>query len=181
MELAGWDLLEIARSEIGSNRKNRGNRFLTVIQYSIDMLLSLLEMRRLLDGKGRIIMIIGRESNVRRTKFENYRVLAMLALSGAGLDLVCRQERKFVNRFGKTIYEDLLHFEIDGEPVEYPEDLARDISTTLLKDALARAQDTVKEDITSAIEQVDKVEPSPMLQCSVQPAQRDDQYEAVTA
>jgi hypothetical protein len=105
----------------------------------------------------------------------------MLALSGAGLDLVCRQERKFVNRFGKTIYEDLLHFEIDGEPVEYPEDLARDISTTLLKDALARAQDTVKEDITSAIEQVDKVEPSPMLQCSVQPAQRDDQYEAVTA
>lgn len=181
MELAGWDLLEIARSEIGSNRKNRGNRFLTVIQYSIDMLLSLLEMRRLLDGEGRIIMIIGRESNVRRTRFENFRVLAMLALSGAGLGLVCRQERKFVNRFGKTIYEDLLHFEIDGKPVEYPEDLARDISIILLKDALSRAQDTVKEDITSAIEQVDKVEPSPMLQCSVQPAQRDDQYEAVTA
>ena len=181
MELAGWDLLEIAKSEIGSNRKNRGNRFLTVIQYCIDMLLSLLEMRRLLTDEGRIIMVIGRESNVRRVRFENYKVLAMLALSGAGLDLTCRQERKFINRFGKTIYEDLLHFGIKSEPVEYPEDLARDISIILLKDALKRAKDSVKGDIKMAIEHVNHVEPSPVLQYEVQPNQRDDQYGAVTA
>jgi DNA modification methylase len=181
MELASWDLLEIAKSEIGSNRKNRGNRFLTVIQYSIDMLLSLLEMRRLLNDEGRIIVIIGRESNVRRVSFENYRVLAMLALSGAGLGLICRQERKFINRFGKTIYEDLLHFKIIDEPVEYPEDLARDISIILLKDALTKAEGSVKGDIKLAIEHVNNVEPSPMLLHGLQSSQKGDQYGAVTA
>lgn len=181
MELAGWDLLKIAKSEIGSNRKNRQNRFLTVIQYSIDMLLSLLEMRRLLHDEGRIIMIIGRESNVRRVRFENYRILAMLALAGAGLDLICRQERKFTNRFGKTIYEDLLHFEIKGEPVKYPENLAREISVILLNNALTRAKDKVKSDIEVAIEHVPHVKPSPMLQCDVQSSPRADRYEAITA
>ena len=181
MELAGWDLLEIAKSEIGSNRKNRQNRFLTVIQYSIDMLLSLLEMRRLLDDEGRIIIIIGRESNVRRVSFKNYSVLGVLALAGAGLDLICRQERKFTNRFGKTIYEDLLHFKTKGEPIKHPEDTARDVSITLLKDAVTRAKDNVKSDIELAIEQVNNVGPSPMLHHEVQSTQRADQYEAITA
>jgi 16S rRNA G966 N2-methylase RsmD len=31
-EILGWDLLKIAKSEIGSNRANRGNRFFTVTQ-----------------------------------------------------------------------------------------------------------------------------------------------------
>jgi hypothetical protein len=35
-EMLGWDILDIARSEIGSNRANRGNRFLTVIQYWLE-------------------------------------------------------------------------------------------------------------------------------------------------
>ncbi|MBU7046768.1 MAG: DNA methyltransferase [Theionarchaea archaeon] len=181
MELAGWDLLKIAKSEIGSNRKNRQNRFLTVIQYSIDMLLSLLEMRRLLHDEGRIIMIIGRESNVRRVRFENYRILAMLALAGAGLDLICRQERKFTNRFGKTIYEDLLHFEIKGEPVKCPENISREISVILLNNALTRAKDKVKSDIEVAIEHVPHVRPSPMLQYDAQSSPRADRYEAITA
>lgn len=37
VELLEWDILKIARSEIGSNRKNRTNRFLTVIQYCLDI------------------------------------------------------------------------------------------------------------------------------------------------
>ncbi|HXX81402.1 MAG TPA: DNA methyltransferase, partial [Thermodesulfovibrionales bacterium] len=37
VEVLGWDLLRVARSEIGSNRANRGNRFYTVVQYCIDM------------------------------------------------------------------------------------------------------------------------------------------------
>ena len=37
VEILGWDLLRVARSEIGSNRANRGNRFYTVVQYCIDM------------------------------------------------------------------------------------------------------------------------------------------------
>ena len=36
-----FDILKVAHSEFGSNRKNRGNRFKTVIQYCIDMELSI--------------------------------------------------------------------------------------------------------------------------------------------
>src|SRR6266567_2242651 len=37
LELLRFDLLHVAASEIGSNRKNRGNRFRTVIQYALDI------------------------------------------------------------------------------------------------------------------------------------------------
>jgi hypothetical protein len=38
LELLGFDLAATsAASELGSNRKNRGNRFRTVIQYALDM------------------------------------------------------------------------------------------------------------------------------------------------
>jgi hypothetical protein len=37
MEVLGFDILKVAASEIGSNRRNRGNRFITVIQYALDM------------------------------------------------------------------------------------------------------------------------------------------------
>lgn len=40
VEALGYDVLKIAKNEFGSNRKNRGNRLLTVIQYCIDMALS---------------------------------------------------------------------------------------------------------------------------------------------
>ena len=37
VEATGFNVLEVARSEIGSNRKFRSNRFLTVIQYALDI------------------------------------------------------------------------------------------------------------------------------------------------
>lgn len=40
VEALGYNVLEIAKSEFGANRKHRGNRFLTVIQYCIDIALS---------------------------------------------------------------------------------------------------------------------------------------------
>lgn len=164
MELAGWDILEIAKSEIGSNRKNRGNRFLTVVQYSIDMLQSLLELKRVVKKNGRIIIVIGRESKIRGVSFENFKILSSLALYGAGLNLVCRQERKFTNRFGQEIVEDILHlsptsYEIRGSDTE----IGREIGARFLQNALKAANGEVKEDIEIAIKSIEKVGPSPML------------------
>jgi len=164
MEIAGWNLLEIAKSEIGSNRKNRGNRFLTVIQYSIDMMQSLLEMRRVLVPNGRIIIVIGRESRVRRVKFENYKILSALAIEGIGLKLVCRQERRFINRFGKKIFEDILHFVVDREPLPDPEDFARQVAICFLKRAKKNASGEVKKEIELAINNADNVAPSPLFE-----------------
>ena len=164
MELEGWDLLKIAKSEIGSNRRNRGNRFLTVVQYPIDMLRAFFEMRRVIKANGRIIVIIGRESRVRHVSFENYKILSVIALGGAGLKLICRQERKFINRFGETIYEDILHFVPEGDPINAPDEFARSVGIYFLKEALNKAIGGVKRDIELAIENAEVIRPSPLFE-----------------
>ena len=71
VEILGYDVLRIARSEFGSNRKNRGNRFLTVIQYCIDMALSINEAIRVCKDNARMIYVVGRESSVLGYSFCN--------------------------------------------------------------------------------------------------------------
>jgi len=63
-EILGWDLLKIAKSEIGSNRANRSNRFYTVVQYCLDMGDILKELARVSKQQARIVLIVGQESNV---------------------------------------------------------------------------------------------------------------------
>ena len=70
-EALDWDVLSFARSEIGSNRQNRANRFLTVIQYSLDMALALRELARVARPGARLILVLGRESFVRGGRFFN--------------------------------------------------------------------------------------------------------------
>jgi hypothetical protein len=64
VELLGWDTLRVARSEIGSNRANRGNRFLTVVQYCVDMAHTVQELSRVIKKNGRAVFIVGHESRV---------------------------------------------------------------------------------------------------------------------
>ena len=68
MESLQWNLIEVAKSEIGSNRKFRGNRFLTVVQFCLDIAQTIRELLRVCDSDAQIIFIVGRESNVRKTK-----------------------------------------------------------------------------------------------------------------
>jgi hypothetical protein len=161
MELLGWNVLEVAKSELGANRKHRGNRFLTVVQYCLDMAEALLELRRMLADSGRAIVVMGRESNVRGVSFRNGCIVGALA-AGAGLDLAMRQERKFQNKFGQLIYEDILHLKprrgwypatLDFEP--------RALAVYLLEQALDGAQGDVTGDIRGAIKAADSVAPSP--------------------
>ena len=115
VEAMGWDVLTVARSEIGSNRQNRGNRFLTVIQYALDMTLALREMVRVTRAGARLILVLGRESSVRGTRFFNGALVAELAVQCVGLEIERRQERVFRNRYGADICEDILHFRATGE------------------------------------------------------------------
>ena len=110
VEALGYDILAIARKEIGSNRKNRSNRLLTIIQYCIDMAFSIREMSRICKDNSRIILIVGRESNVLSTSFSNSQLVYEVANGIFGLPLILKQERVFKNRFGQNIYEDILHF-----------------------------------------------------------------------
>ncbi len=165
MELIGWDLLNIARSEIGSNRKNRQNRFLTVIQYALDMLDVLVEMRRLLSSKGRAIVVVGRESNVRGTSFKNGILVAALALGGAGFHLEALQERKFTNKFGETIYEDILHLVPSFSNDIQTTDIARSIAIWSLDQANI-SDEQVKIEISDAKRRADTVQKSPIFDVS---------------
>jgi SAM-dependent methyltransferase len=173
MELLGWDVLYVAKSEIGSNRKNRENRFLTVIQYAIDMLQALCEMRRVVRRGGRIIIVIGRESHVRGISFNNYRILASLAVGGAGLKLICRQERRYINRFGERIVEDILHFTPSDsvEEIKPDDELARDIARYFLEESICKASGRTYHDIRAAIERYKDIYASPIF--DIKRAKRD--------
>jgi DNA modification methylase len=110
VEVLGYDVLKIARKEIGSNRKNRGNRLLTVIQYCVDMALAIREMVRICKRDSRIILVVGRESNVLSTSFCNSQLIYDIAHEIFDLPLILKQQRVFKNRYGQDIYEDILHF-----------------------------------------------------------------------
>jgi hypothetical protein len=161
VESLGWNLLEVAKSEIGSNRKHRGNRFLTVTQYCLDMLAVFGELRRVCKADARIVLVVGRESNVRKTVFFNGEIVAGVAVRCAGFRFCARQERVFQNRFGEMIVEDILHFApipLNGHAPEPPTLLAREILTAAAKRAPAESQDDLKR----ALAAVDDVAPSPL-------------------
>ena len=173
MELIGWDLLDIAKSEIGSNRKNRQNRFLTVVQYALDMLDVLKEMRRLLRPDGRAIIVMGRESNVRGLRFKNGLLVAALASGGSGFRLETRQERKFKNKFGEIIYEDILHLIPDPIGRMADDSFARSLAEWSLLEASINAEEEVRNEALNARERARSVLKSPLFRPSV------DHYQAV--
>jgi hypothetical protein len=176
-EALGWDLLVVARSEIGANRKHRQNRFLTVIQYCLDMAEVLWELQRVSKEGSRMIVIVGRESKVRKTKFFNGEIVAALASRCIGLSFVSRQERVFTNRFGERIYEDLLHFiATEGSPKSLA--APRVVSQEILEKARNRAAKESLADLDEALSLVSKVQASPIYDQDTANLQTSDRVEA---
>jgi hypothetical protein len=161
-EALNWKILEVAKSEFGSNRKHRSNRFLTVIQYCLDIAYTLQELLRICSPNSRIIFVLGKESNIRGTPFFNGELVAEVARQVLGISLDIRQERSFVNRYGKIIKEDILHF-TKREDLQYYFAIhqARTLSVEALISAYSVANEQVKYEIKDAIDKVATVQPSP--------------------
>ncbi len=167
VESLGWRPLVVARSEIGSNRKFRQNRFLTVVQYCIDMALALAEIRRVCSESARIILILGRESNVHKTAFYNGQILETLATEVVGLRIHLKQDRVFVNRFGQDIYEDILHLSSPPDDYRPTGDIvrcARSVGRDVLAEAIERTPSDRKRYLHDAISGAARVEASPILE-----------------
>jgi methylase of polypeptide subunit release factors len=161
-EALGWDMLTVAKSEIGSNRKHRGNRFLTVIQYCLDLAQVLTRLFKAMKPDGRAIFVVGRESRVRGIPFFNGEIVSRLGTQCVGFELKTRQERVFRNRFGEMIYEDILHFTRLAKLTSDPLSKARDTAGEILDEAMRKASREVAKDIASAREQLFVIEPSPI-------------------
>lgn len=162
MELLDFDILDVARSEFGSNRKNRGNRFFTVIQYCIDMAQALSSIQRASSNDGTIIMVVGRESNVRKTAFYNGDIVCDLALHSKLFSLKHRAERVFQNKFGTDIIEDVLVFS-PFSSVSKLDDIAREVSAMHLQKAMLSVPNEARDDLRAAINSIDKIEASPIF------------------
>lgn len=142
VELLNFKVLDIAKKELGSNRKNRGNRLLTVIQYCIDMSIVFSELNRISKNKARLIFVVGRESNILGLNFSNSSIIYDIACEVVGLKLILKQERVFKNRFGKLIYEDILHFE--------KKSFAKSLDTnTIINKAQKIAENYLKQKLSS--------------------------------
>ncbi len=166
MECLNWNVLRVAKSEIGSNRKHRGNRFLTVIQFCLDIAQTFHELARVCRANGRLIFVVGRESKVRGTAFFNSEIVAEIAHRALGFDLILRQERAFKNRFGKRIVEDILHFSPPSNhyvPADYL-DIVKSIAQDVLQRAYLGTAAKSKAGITAAIEQISCIQPSPLFE-----------------
>ena len=163
VEALDRDILSLARSEIGSNRQNRANRFLTVIQYCLDMTLALRELARVVRSDARMILVVGRESFVRGGRFFNGELVAEIAVRCIGLTIERRQERMFRNRYGTDIYEDILHFRSTDDDPDKRSALAtaRDIAAEALAAARLSIPAEQRSGIDDAISRIDNVSPSP--------------------
>jgi len=178
VEALGWKLLKVAQSEMGANRKHRGNRFLTVIQYCLDMAQALSETGRLCKAGARIIVVIGRESTVRGIPFDNGEIVARLGTDSVGLPLVTRQERVFTNRFGERIFEDILHFRANTS--SRPDYLghARSVACHFLGIAYSQADDATRRAIDAAVQAAADMQPSPIFDESASCSQVRHRQEA---
>ena len=165
MEALDWNLLEISRSEFGSNRKHRSNRFLTVIQYCLDIAQTFEELARVCTDNARLIFVVGRESKVNGTRFFNGEIVAEIAHRVMGFDLILKQQRLYRNNFGQNIFEDILHL----APVKtnllsncYLEEV-RKLSGKVLKASYPNVPEKSKDDLKLALQNISIVHPSPFF------------------
>lgn len=161
LEVIGFDLLKVAESEIGYNRKNRGNRFRTVVQYALDMEQCLVSFALTLKNGGTLILVVGHESNVRGVPFSNSAILREIADSLRCFHLKGERHRVFVNRFGKSIREVILILEFTGNsPVQ---GAARQVAESHMKEALTRSHGEPREDIVATLSDLHRISASPIF------------------
>lgn len=164
-EILGWDLLKIAKSEIGSNRANRGNRFYTVVQYCLDMADTLRELSRVTKNGGRIVLVVGHESKVLGVPFYNADIIEKIGVRANLFHKSLRQKREFKNKFGKIIRENLINFLNLNNAChkEAVDQVATEVALDVLRSGLSLVPSKNLESLEDAIEKVQDIGRTPIL------------------
>jgi len=161
LEALGFDMLKVAASEMGSNRKNRSNRFKTVIQYCLDIEQAIESFSSVLKQTGFLILVVGRESNIRGIPIPNSRIVREIAISADVFSIEGEYERRFTNRFGNSIVEDILIFRRNSNQMIGKHAIL--IAVDILKQLLSVAIADISENIQDAISEAGSVLPSKIL------------------
>lgn len=162
IETFNFNILKVAHSEFGSNRKNRGNRFKTVIQYCLDMELAINSFWKALKPYGKMVLVLGRESNVRGIPFYNGQLIIEILQKCEGFSNIRTLERKFVNKFGVSIKEDIIIADKSFTSTLRPNQ-SREIALSHLEQGLLKSQNEITLDILDAIKTNEQVQPSPLF------------------
>lgn len=163
MEKLGWFPLNAAKSEIGANRKFRQNRFLTVVQYAQDLGQTLDELARIMKHEAIGVMVVGRESKVLGESFNNSEILEKLLFRHPSLTFISSTERVFINKFGQSIYEDLIIFRKTTSYEKLDLQVSTKIGKTFLTAKLSNSKPENLELLTQAISKSETLQPSPLF------------------
>lgn len=162
IETFKFNILKVAHSEFGSNRKNRGNRFKTVIQYCLDMEIAIYSFWKALKLTGKMVLVLGRESNVRGIPFYNGQLIIEILEKSGGFCNIKTLERKFINKFGVSIKEDIIiAAKTTTSTMNFTNGKA--IALAHLEASLSKSKDEVALDILDAIKTIEEVQPSPLF------------------
>ena len=162
VECFGYDILKVAASEIGSNRKHRSNRFKTVVQYAIDMGHTLYNTSMALKIGGRMIFVVGRESMVRKTPFYNSKIIEDIVNVIPSLQIESLNERKFGNRYGECIKEDIITIIKKGNDTDIDLSVFEHIGMNHIKNALSYADSVLEGDLLAILSKKELVTESPI-------------------
>ena len=164
VELLEYEVLEYAKSEIGSNRKFRSNRLFTVVQYGLDMSQFLSELARVMMPNAVAVLVIGRESNVRGMSFRNAVIVEDILLTFKTFTLIDKQYRKFTSRFGIIVYEEILVIKRNKVPKIPSPDLvlknARVVTRKHLESWVKSQSGQALQDLNQTIEKIETILPS---------------------
>lgn len=168
VEALGKLPLIIAKSEIGANRKYRPNRFKTIIQYCIDMCLSLNEMHRVTKYESDIVLIVGNLSTVKGQAFYNGEIIFLISKALGCFEFIKKLERNFMNRYGRPIKEEIIFLKNKKKLVLDRNELIR-IGRNIAKFVLNNALNNIDEqhpnhnEIIQAISSIEDIPPGPFI------------------
>ncbi|MFD1808542.1 DNA methyltransferase [Gemmobacter lanyuensis] len=162
-EALGEKPLSAARAEIGANRKFRQNRFMTVVQYCMDISAMFCEMGRLLKPGSPLTIILGRESSVRSVPFKNGELISAIAIEGMSFKPIEWNERKFLNRYGAIIYEDVITMQPCEVDLSEAVEIGRAVGAQALRNSLSYCEAERVAEIKEAVSAASKIELSPFV------------------
>jgi DNA modification methylase len=161
IEAFNFDILKVANSEFGSNRKNRANRFRTVVQYAMDMEEAIRSFWEVLKPDATLILVLGRQSNVRNTAFYNGQLVMDIVNKMGGFEESKTLERQFTNKFGIDIKEDILVYRKANNLKD--EFYGKEIAQKHLELNLKNVGQDIKIDLEEAIRNIDNISSSPLF------------------